>query len=168
MPASLPQTQVIPTFDQINSLLTKDLMKRLTLRQYRFAVEYALNGGNGLQACKEAGYKQPDKHLSQQANQNLKLPYVSRAISYIQADRQVKTKYNRETAESQLAEAYALAQKLDKPEAMVSAVRQLCKIYGLEDNVGDNKGLVINISSPRTREVVSVEGGGEGDGGESG
>ena len=168
MAENAPPVKDYYTYDQINAILTRELLGRITLKQYQFALNYCTNNGNATGAAREAGYQGTPNALQVTACNTLSNSKVKRAIELLKADRAVKAGYTRLKAESQLAEAYALAQKLDKPEAMVSAVRQLCKIYGLEDNVGDNKGLVINISSPRTREVVSVEGGGEGDVGESG
>jgi len=51
-----------------------------TLKQSRFVTAYVLNGGNGRQAAKEAGYQGNDHTLAQIAHENLIKPDIVGAL----------------------------------------------------------------------------------------
>ena len=50
-------------------------LERLTLKQQKFAVNYAKTG-NGLQSAKAAGYKGSENTLAVVANENLRKPNI--------------------------------------------------------------------------------------------
>lgn len=50
------------------------------LRQWKFAVAYARNGGNGTQAAREAGYNGSDNTLAQTASKLVRLPKVKAVV----------------------------------------------------------------------------------------
>ena len=52
-------------------------MKKLTVKQKRFAQFY---DGNGVQACRDAGYKGSDNTLAAVARENLRKPHIRAAI----------------------------------------------------------------------------------------
>lgn len=55
-------------------------MKKLTPKQDAFIKEYILNGGNGLQAAKKAGYKGNDETLATVAKENIRKPHLKEAL----------------------------------------------------------------------------------------
>ena len=69
------KVQRMPKHNNIVSLAEDNRKKhfeRLTPKQQAFVSEYIRNGGNGLQACKYAGYSGSDKVLGVQASKLLK------------------------------------------------------------------------------------------------
>lgn len=104
--------------------------KKLTIKQLAFVRCYILNGGNGVQAAKEAGYKGNDKTLSVVASDNLVKPCIAKCL---QMHQKLLVKEFIWTAEDK-------RKSLMEIVAMGTTKIQLPSKKGDEDVHGDRKG----------------------------
>lgn len=123
------------------------MVRAETNKKRQIAVqEYCSNGFNWLQALLTAGYSESyAKHSGYKLLDNTG---IQKAIDANLADRQRKTGFNREKAESMLRAAYALAKSQNNSQAMTGAVRELNALYGLRQESKQQQGqsLTINIA----------------------
>ena len=113
------------------------MTKHLTHKQHLFVQHYLANGGNGVEAAREAGYKGNHATLAQVAAENLRKPYIANEID--QARENIKMS-SRATTEAKREGLWELFQKASKDKstgdgvvnfsAAISAIAELNKMDG--------------------------------------
>ena len=127
--------QRMPKHNNIISLAEDNRKKhfgRLTPKQQAFVSEYIRNGGNGLQACKVAGYSGTDKVLGVQASKLLKNGSILLALEK-EKDIMMSRGGNRVlSADEVLAGLTTIAVDMDcKPSERLKALELLGKYHAL-------------------------------------
>jgi len=105
--------------------------KKLTPKQEMFCLAYLSNGFNGVQACKEAGYKGNDKTLSVVSAENLVKPSIKEFIDKEKAKTSKKLNITRESLLEDLNKAKALA--LEEGDRQLPSYEQQAKMLGLNE-----------------------------------
>ena len=100
----------------------------LTTRQARFVEEYLVDG-NGTQAAIRAGYSASGAYT--EASRLLRNAEVAKAIKTRQEADSERLRVSRERVVTMLLAAYDQARVQAEPAAMVSAGRELAKLFGL-------------------------------------
>lgn len=93
---------------------------KLTDKQEAFCQNYVLNGGNGAQAARDAGYEQSALSMYQQAYENLRKPEIVNRISEIRAE---------------IGDRYGIT-----AEEIVNGFREIAKRGLQEEQVYDKRG----------------------------
>ena len=135
----------------------KDLRSKCTEKQARYAEALVVKGLYKREAYKEAGYKAT---TGQQATRNANRLMTTNAptMAYIDAlrgERVRKTGFTRFKAQEMLEKAYRIADAQKNSVAMVSAVRALAALFGLEREAAPN--LEAPGASMSTEERKSLE-----------
>lgn len=111
--------------------------KRLTAKQEAFVRHYLANGGNGVDAARQAGYKGSVSVLNSAARGNLQKPSI---VKFITAEREKLKKKTGATAEAKRELLWSIAKtcsnrsedeaKLVDPKAAINAIAELNKMDG--------------------------------------
>ena len=104
---------------------------KLTPKQSAFVDAYCSNGGNGKQACIDAGYSSKVAHV--QSNENLNKPNVQKAIQLRQKPIAEKRKITRESLLAEIEEGQQMAKDLGKPEVFIRGAEIKAKMLGLNE-----------------------------------
>jgi len=98
---------------------------RLTKREYNF-LEGLRRGLPPAAAAAEARYSNPASTCAA----IMRRPHVADVVAHIQAEFSRDLQITRRDVLAKLEDAYSLAESLEKPETMVRATSELCKIMG--------------------------------------
>ena len=104
---------------------------KLTPKQSAFVDAYCSNGGNGRQACIDAGYSPKVAHA--QSNENLNKPYIQKAIQIRQNPIAQARKITRESLLAEIEEGQQMAKDLGKPEVFIRGAEIKAKMLGLNE-----------------------------------
>lgn len=113
---------------------TRVTERGLTLQQETFCGEFFKNGGNGeaaYRAAYKANAKRNESWVRVEASKLLKQDKIKARIAELQETLREETLYDAKAANRDFARAFALAEKLCQPAAMVSAAVARCKLNGL-------------------------------------
>lgn len=84
----------------------------LTDKQRKLADAYVINGHNGVEAARSAGYQGTNKALGVTASRTLALPHVVEYLSTLQREAEEHAKKKRRTTVATLSEALATATRI--------------------------------------------------------
>lgn len=143
--------------------------EKLTLMQRLFINAFTAFGaeteGKPLLSARAAGCKGKDAGTSVTASKWLKMPKIKTVIDGINAHKQAvvaeKTGYTMEVGLAKVLHAYEVAEKLNQPAAMVSAVVTANRMHGYDKDaaIGEKTVIVIGprVVEDRPKPIESKE-----------